>query len=1270
MRLWVYLLCSLLLVPSAYAVTCSAVFPNAASSYDEKIKLEGSVSLINTSGGVLTTPRLETSGRRRNCDSQNCTASGSAASEPTIPANSSRSNMSRSVSVWGTGQYYYYDAEIKQNRRITLSGNGKVIVHVKNDLKIEGSARINEGGDASRLIFIVQDDVEIKGSARVNAYIYAKEDIKIEGSARVTGAVNGEKVEIKGSARVTYESADSLAVDGVCTAGGSSGSTSYTNSCSTIFANAVGTLEGPITLRNSARLSNTGDRVLETNRVTVDGDSRSGSGSGSGRRGNRGASTNNYCDNGACTASGHNLAAVSIPSNSSRTDLTRSITLYPGDYYYDDIDFRGGDVLNLSGSGQVRIHVGDDFNARSNARINANGDPSRLIFLVGDDVYIRDSARVNAYIYAKEESKVRNSGRLEGALVAQNAEIKDSGRITYVEPSNLEVPGFCGTESDAGTAVVPEAEFHLDDTGLDGTAGEIEDAQSNYLAARLLGTSNGADSDSNGKLCSAIDIPRNTSKSQQWAINTGIDIDDDIGNQGSISFWYKSNTSWVTSADRVLFDASKGNKYFILTLKRNGSLYFGFEDVRDRDYQLTASAVSIAADTWKYITVTWDVTAVTASIYIDGVKQTASVRNNGVNRGIGELDTLYVGDNRTNYVNNGYSANGVIDELKIYKSVISTSQMATDMAETRECENSASVPPDGFNCVESGQNPASGRLYTKLVGNSFSFDVVALSSGGTHSGYASDLDKTVTVELVDASGGAACASRPALSPAVYDTLAFTASDAGAKSSGAFTVNKAYPSVSCRVTDSTGDNIIQSCSTDVFAIRPASLSLNTPSLNNSGYGSGDKQTAGSSFSLAVSGGSGYTGSPTVDTVMIEAHNNAVATGTLTGAFGSANSSGIASGSSFTYSEVGNFRFLDQAIYDTSFTSVDQSAGDCTNDFSNTLVGGKYGCKFANSGETDWVGRFTPADFVLSAADDGVLENTCDAGSFSYQGESIAYTTDPVLQLTAVNANGDTTQNYTGNYAKLTTSEIVFSDVTQDSAANGTNGQPITITETKGTKSLTDNGDGTHELTLSNYSYIWGRASTHEVAPFDTGLELGISSASDSDSISASDTSLTLTPSATEMRYGRLAMTAGSGSDIQDLNIPMTVEYYASGGSGFITNTDDSCTSVTSFSWADSDTSDALTSSDTCFWDNDDDSGQGCVDTGSNDDEYNATPTAGAYNINLKAPGEGNSGALELSAIAPSALQYDWNGSGNEDPSASVVFGVSNRETGIIFRREVR
>uniref|UniRef100_UPI0026158719 DUF6701 domain-containing protein n=1 Tax=Propionivibrio sp. TaxID=2212460 RepID=UPI0026158719 len=324
------------------------------------------------------------------------------------------------------------------------------------------------------------------------------------------------------------------------------------------------------------------------------------------------------------------------------------------------------------------------------------------------------------------------------------------------------------------------------------------------------------------------------------------------------------------------------------------------------------------------------------------------------------------------------------------------------------------TPPAAFNCVESGATAASGHLYTKLAGTPFSVDVVALKADNSvETSYASAADQSVTVELVDGSGGTACGSRAAVNPAVSQTLTFSAADAGRKAAS-MTVSKAYADLRCRVTDANQTPNIVACSSDDFAVRPSALSVtSTASADATGVSTSavPRIKTGASFTLtADSAVVGYNGTPAIDASTLAAHSGAVQAGTLSGSFSSAiAATGIATGAAFSYSEVGYFRLGSTGVYDNTFTAVDSAAGDCTNDFSNALVGGQYGCKFGNTSATSYFGRFIPDHFALAP---GAATPAC--GGFSYFGQD-GFTT--AFSLTAQNSGNTTAQNYTGSWAKL-------------------------------------------------------------------------------------------------------------------------------------------------------------------------------------------------------------------------------------------------------------
>jgi hypothetical protein len=327
----------------------------------------------------------------------------------------------------------------------------------------------------------------------------------------------------------------------------------------------------------------------------------------------------------------------------------------------------------------------------------------------------------------------------------------------------------------------------------------------------------------------------------------------------------------------------------------------------------------------------------------------------------------------------------------------------------------------GFNCVETTANasvaadahPTTGRLYTKLAGTAFTFDVVARKADGTQdTTYASDIDRPVTVELVDGSGATVCASRVALNPAVTSqTLTFAKSaqttDQGRKSI-TFTVPNAFPDVRCRATDTT-NTTLKSCSLDDFSIRPSAVTLNNtvaPAANAAPPPAANAATntptvkAGAPFTLQArtSAGTNYAGTLTRDANKLTAQTTTqVATLQSGGTVGTLMPATLTTNpatqptSNATYSEVGYLYLAPGAYRNDAYTSVDQPLGcaatstcDCVTstasdaNLSDVVAGGKFGCSIGNKTAVS-LGRFVPDHFDTSAA--GPLACPATVGTIS-------------------------------------------------------------------------------------------------------------------------------------------------------------------------------------------------------------------------------------------------------------------------------------------------
>lgn len=269
------------------------------------------------------------------------------------------------------------------------------------------------------------------------------------------------------------------------------------------------------------------------------------------------------------------------------------------------------------------------------------------------------------------------------------------------EQPALHTHGFLSYDNDIGISVdnfevryvpvednsVPEpiAVYSFEQTSFD--AGINDSSGNNFTGNNIGGVPT-----FNGKFCSAFDSNgNNESVNTDNAFSTGVDLDDDVGTVGTITFWYKSNTPWNEggyngTGERILFDASLdipsgSDKYFQLEIENDGRLLFSFEDTADADRDIGESSGSTRlADTWYYITATWNLNTNFFEIYVDGTRVVAN--NQSTNGAFKDLGPIIFGDNTSAYSQNGHinlpsrtSANGFFDEIQIYDEVLSESDI-------------------------------------------------------------------------------------------------------------------------------------------------------------------------------------------------------------------------------------------------------------------------------------------------------------------------------------------------------------------------------------------------------------------------------------------------------------------------------------------------------------------------------------------------------------------------------------------------------------------
>ncbi|HEY3299473.1 MAG TPA: LamG-like jellyroll fold domain-containing protein, partial [Methylophilaceae bacterium] len=531
--------------------------------------------------------------------------------------------------------------------------------------------------------------------------------------------------------------------------------------------------------------------------------------------------------------------------------------------------------------------------------------------------------------------------------------------FNYTVPAGNQVLGFVGKSSvylDSigvvyGT-IDPLAYYAMDENSWNGTSGEVIDSSGNgynATSAYRTGSTYPTTSQASRALTGSPGTCGYGVFSDQQYLSLPSAIPHLSGNF-TISAWFNTaDASQVTQ--RILSDDQNNTGGYALTLNDNG-VVGRLKFIQRPSFSLIAN-YAFQSNTWYFaaVSVSASTSTVTMLIYNQAgtlvSSKTGSNNSTSSETGIATIGAESSGSSET------LGFNGSIDEARFYKTALTNTEIAT-LSQLRHSCPIYNYDAANLNCVAVGATGNTGHLYTQIAGTAFNIDVVALKSDGSiETNFVISGNKNVTLEFVDGSGSTACASRAVLSPTVSQTVSFAASDAGRKTVST-TISKAYRDLRCRVTDANQTPSVVACSADDFAVRPTSFTVTSSNANADSAGTNTAATptikAGSNFSLtATANATNYDGTPSINSGTIQAHTGATQTGVLNGTFPAATAtSGAATGSAFTYSEVGYFRFNTNGVYDNTFTAVDSANGDCNAGFNAS--GSLNACNFGNTATT--------------------------------------------------------------------------------------------------------------------------------------------------------------------------------------------------------------------------------------------------------------------------------------------------------------------------------
>lgn len=611
-----------------------------------------------------------------------------------------------------------------------------------------------------------------------------------------------------------------------------------------------------------------------------------------------------------------------------------------------------------------------------------------------------------------------------------------------------------------------------------------------------------------------------------------------------------------------------------------------------------------------------------------------------------------------------------------------------------------------FNAFDTRTPPgsATGMIQTKISGQAFNLDIVALKNNGTPD---TKYKGSVLVELVDASGGGACAALP-LSQSL-GMWTFQKNDNGRLAVTNIQFADARKNLQVRLTESSGkgnnkknnkgnnqgNNTRIACSTDNFAIRPAYFQTavtdadwqtpgNTRVLNNVMAAGGVVHKAGQPFRVtgvavnaagAVTGGYQNSTPALAATAVLLPAGGALGTLSAT-AWGVAN--GVATSNGVTYSEVGAVALQ---MTDTFFTAVDAADGTppCQREIGSRCDAGNNPVPWVQATQA---GRFVPDHFVLTPDNTPQFKTfndaTCMVRSFTYIGQAFGYVTSPQVLITATNATGMTTVNYRGGLWKIAASNVTqtYNPVSPASPAldTGLVGVPV----------LTVNNNGTGIATVRASDLLaFIRPPATPQSPFNASIRLNMDATDSAESgVQGNGTITSSGPavfngsgsgiafdSGNAFRYGRLKSGNAHGSELLNLPLPMEAQYW--NGVAFITNTEDNCTRLTATHLTLGNYKKNLAA---------------CEAVISITGRFNA----GKSNLKLIKPGAGNNGSVDwtvnlgatatgnscapastaATAANQSYLQGKWTGSlYDQNPRARASFGIYKNSNDFIYIREM-
>lgn len=551
-----------------------------------------------------------------------------------------------------TPGFYICDNGLKLGDDDDVLLNSPVVIRINGNLKVGEEISFNANGSHD-VSFDVSGNVNIGEESYVGAKIITEGQVTLDEESRVTGSINAKgKVKLDEESQVDgYINAPNIEVLNEATVNG--------ETCD------QNNNEGPCGVTTSPQL----------------------------------AQCTNVWPAGAVYADNSIPKPIEIPDDENQNPLPQQ--LQPGDYLR--VAPSGGftDVgADWETNGETsRVYIDGDLAIQEGRRLNASGSPEDFILVVTGDLTIERDVKITGYVYVAGDLEYeRGQGdsvlecilgvdspiNIDGALsVGGSSTPRGCGSdpdISYKPPeSPLRGGGFCSIQPPQPPS--PLLNWKLNDGPWDGSAGEISDSSGNGLNGRSYNGVSYQPADSGSAIVTDVNgsgtcgygyFQQNSQQYIEITDQPELDLEDEF----TIGVWVKP-TQYPSSGLMTILSKDENYEFHILP---DGRINWWWQTTSGATRQLNSTA-EVQLGQWSYVAIRYRDNEQT--IFVNGVASGTSSNGGGLRL---NNDPLQLGADQNT---SGRYFQGFLDELSIYASALSQTQIQQVQQQTVLCEGAA-----------------------------------------------------------------------------------------------------------------------------------------------------------------------------------------------------------------------------------------------------------------------------------------------------------------------------------------------------------------------------------------------------------------------------------------------------------------------------------------------------------------------------------------------------------------------------------------------------